>query len=91
MIGGQLHAKMNFARFLIDPFKTKREEEELREKAMEIMRFIGIEQYADRTVGKAGQGRALIGGKVEAGMEGLRACVRVLAPAEARGQRAVER
>ena len=31
MIGGQLHAKMNFARFLVDPFKTKREEEELRE------------------------------------------------------------
>ena len=30
-------------------------------------------------------------GKVEAGMKGLRACVRVLAPAEARGQRAVER
>ena len=27
MIGGQLHAKMNFARFLVDPFKTKREEE----------------------------------------------------------------
>ena len=46
MIGGQLHAKMNFARFLVDPFKTKREEEELREKAMEIMRFIGIEQLS---------------------------------------------
>ena len=57
MIGGQLHAKMNFARFLIDPFKTKREEEELREKAMEIMRFIGIEQYADRTVGNLPYGR----------------------------------
>lgn len=57
MIGGQLHAKMNFARFLVDPFKTKREEEELREKAMEIMRFIGIEQYADRTVGNLPYGR----------------------------------
>ena len=57
MIGGQLHAQMNFARFLIDPFKTKREEEELREKAMEIMRFIGIEQYADRTVGNLPYGR----------------------------------
>lgn len=50
MIGGQLHAKMSFARFLVDPFKTKREEEALREKALEIMRFIGIEQYADRNV-----------------------------------------
>ncbi len=57
MIGGQLHAKMNFARFFIDPFRTKREEEELREKAMEIMRFIGIEQYADRTVGNLPYGR----------------------------------
>ena len=57
MIGGQLHAKMNFACFLVDPFKTKREEEELREKAMEIMRFIGIEQYADRTVGNLPYGR----------------------------------
>ncbi len=57
MIGGQLPAKMNFARFLVDPFKTKREEEELREKAMEIMRFIGIEQYADRTVGNLPYGR----------------------------------
>ena len=31
--------------------------EELREKAMEIMRFIGIEQYADRTVGNLPYGR----------------------------------
>ena len=50
-----------------------------------------LPHHADRTVGKAGKGRALIGGKVEAGMKGLLTCVRVLAPAEARGQRAVER
>ena len=36
MIGGQLHAKMNFARFLVDPFKTKREEEELREACKQL-------------------------------------------------------
>ena len=50
-----------------------------------------LPHHADHTVGKAGKGRALIGGKVEAGMKGLLTCVRVLAPAEARGQRAVER
>ena len=50
-----------------------------------------LSHHADRTVGKADEGRALIGGKVEAGMKALRACVRVLAPAEARGQRTVER
>ena len=50
-----------------------------------------LPHHADCAVGKAGKGRALIGGKVEAGMKGLLTCVRVLAPAEARGQRAVER
>ena len=42
-----------------------------------------LPHHADRTVGKAGKGRALIGGKVEAGMKGLLTRVRVLAPAEA--------
>ena len=50
-----------------------------------------LPHHADRTVGKAGKERALVGGEVKAGMKGLRACVRVLAPAEALGQRAVER
>ena len=57
MLGGQLHANMNFARFLVDPFRTKREEEELKEKAIRIMRFIGIEKYADRTVANLPYGR----------------------------------
>ena len=48
MIGGQLHAKMNFARFLVDPFKTKREEEELRlpygrQKMTELARTLMID------------------------------------------------
>ena len=50
-----------------------------------------LPHHADCAVGKADEGRALVGGKVEAGMKGLRARVRVLALAEARGQRAVER
>lgn len=50
-----------------------------------------LPHHADCAVGKAGKRRALIGGKVEAGMKGLLTRVRVLAPAKARGQRAVER
>lgn len=57
MIGGQLHAGMSFARFLVDPFRTKREEEELKEKAIQVMRFIGIEKYADRNVANLPYGR----------------------------------
>lgn len=57
MIGGQFHTDMSFARFVVDPRKTKQEEEALKEKALEIMRFIGIDQYADRNVANLPYGR----------------------------------
>ena len=57
MIGGHLHSKNSFARFLFDPMATAAEERELREKALETMRFVGIEQYADRNVASLPYGR----------------------------------
>lgn len=57
MIGGQLHAKVGFGRFLVDPVATRKEEEELREKAMNVMKFIGIEKYANRNVSNLPYGR----------------------------------
>lgn len=57
MLGGQLHTKVSFGRFLADPFKARREEEELKEKALSIMKTIGIEKYADRNVANLPYGR----------------------------------
>lgn len=57
MLGGQVNTKMGFGRFLIDPFKTNREEAALREKALDTMRFVGIEKYADRNIGSLPYGR----------------------------------
>lgn len=57
MLGGQLHTKVGFGRFLVDPVKTKNEEEELKEKALAVMKSIGIDKYADRNVANLPYGR----------------------------------
>lgn len=57
MLGGQMHTKVGFARFVFDPFGSKREEEKLKEKALETMKFIGIDKYADRNVANLPYGR----------------------------------
>jgi branched-chain amino acid transport system ATP-binding protein len=57
MVGGQMHAQMGILRFIVDIAGVRREEEMLREKAERIMKFIGIDQYANRAVGTLPYGR----------------------------------
>lgn len=57
MVGGHMHSKNSFARFLFDPWATTAEERQLHEKAIETMRFVGIEKYAHRNVASLPYGR----------------------------------
>lgn len=57
MVGGHAHSQNSFWRFMFDPAATNAEEKMLREKAMEIMRFVGIEKYADYNVAGLPYGR----------------------------------
>ncbi|MGB9592567.1 MAG: ABC transporter ATP-binding protein, partial [Anaerolineae bacterium] len=41
------HAKTRFWQHVLDPFSVRREEERLKEKALETLRILKIEQYAD--------------------------------------------
>ena len=60
MIGGQLHAKMNFARFLVDPFKTKREDpRDLAGCGLRDCAEIHGRVYRKIHVGRAADGRAV--------------------------------
>lgn len=56
MLGGQGYDRSIFLD-LIDPIGTNRKEKELREKAMEKLRYIGLEQYADNMVQDIPYGR----------------------------------
>jgi len=41
------HAKTRFWQHVLDPFSVRREEEELKEKALQMLRIMKIDQYAD--------------------------------------------
>lgn len=57
MVGGQFKSNIGFGRFLFDFKGSAKEEKELRDKAMDIMKYVGIEQYADRNVANLPYGR----------------------------------
>ena len=57
MVGGQLHTPLGIGRFLVDFAGARQEEEQLREKAQKIMKFAGVDKYADRLVGNLPYGR----------------------------------
>lgn len=57
MVGLYQESKIKIMRFIVDFGGTRREEETMRERAQEMMRFVGIEQYADMLVGNLPYGR----------------------------------
>lgn len=57
MVGGHMNTKMGFGRFIFDFGGSKAEENDLREKAYEMMRSIGIEKYANYNVKSLPYGR----------------------------------
>lgn len=57
LVGLYQQSKINILRFIVDFGGVNREERAMREKAHEMMRFIGIEQYAGTVVNNLPYGR----------------------------------